>query len=303
MVNVFLTGSTGYLGSTFLLHAPKNWNIFCFGRSRPPFPLPENAEWIPGDLRSEHATIIIPEETDTIIHLAGIKGSGACITNPSDAITTNIIGTHNLLQAAKNKEIQKIIFASTYWVYGETGRVPFEEAMALAPSDLYGLTKAVSEIEIQSSGIDYQILRFANVFGMGSGIRPEEVVYYFIRSASKGDAIRLEHGGYQEIDLIDVSDVCSVLRAAVENRTQSNVIINVGSGIPRSIQSIGHFIQEVFQNKYNRNVPIIFDHPDPVRTIRRFVSLKKFRIAFPDIKLKPFEEAVENYIDDVVGAR
>ena len=60
--------------------------------------------------------------------------------------------------------------------------------------------------------MDYQILRFTNVFGMGSGIHPEEVVYYFIRSASKGEAIRLEHGGYQEIDLIDVSDACSVIK-------------------------------------------------------------------------------------------
>ena len=135
MVNVFFTGSTGYLGSTFLLHAPEHWNIFCFGRSRPQFPLPENAEWIYGDLRSGPSAITIPEETDTIIHLAGIKGSGACNTQPSTAIETNITGTHHLLQAAKNREVGKIIFASTYWVYGETGRMPFEEQMTVSPSE------------------------------------------------------------------------------------------------------------------------------------------------------------------------
>jgi len=302
MVNVFLTGSTGYLGSSFLLHAPENWKIYCFGRTRPTFPLPEHAEWISGNLRSGPSDITIPEDTDTIIHLAGIKGNSACIAQPYEAIATNINGTHHLLEMAKKRNIPKIVFASTYWVYGENRSAPFEEHMAVAPSEMYGLSKAVSELEIQSSGIDYQILRFANIFGTGSGIRPEEVVYYFIRSASRGESIRLEHGGFQEIDLIEISDACAVIRAAVETRSVPNGIINVGSGMPRSIRSIGQLVQEHFRKKYCRDISLISEHPDPAGTVKRFVSVKKLHTVFPDLILKPFEEAVENYIKDIMGA-
>lgn len=296
MVNVFLTGATGYLGSTLLMQIPPSWNITCFGRTRPSFSLPDNAEWIAGDLTLGRSDIPIPDDTDTIIHLAGIKGSGACRDRASVAIMSNIAGTHNLLEAAKERGIGRIIFASTYWVYGENIPIPFDERMQVAPTELYGLSKVVSEIEIQASGMDYQILRFANVFGMGSSIRPDEVVYYFIRAARSGDPIRLEHGGFQELDMIDVFDACSAIRAAAENHALPSGIINVGSGIPRSVRSIAYCVQDCFQKMYGIDVPILSDNADPAGASRRCVSVKKFKDSFPDIRLKPFEESVEMYI-------
>jgi len=298
MVTIFLTGATGYLGSTFLSTVPDTWKVICYGRHAPVKQLPENITWLEGDLSLSQKPIVIPDEVDTIIHLAAIKGSSSCAINPSAVVKTNIIGTHRLLSAAKEQEIKKIVFASTYWVYGSSAEIPFDEKMPISPNDMYGISKAVSELEIMSSGIDFTILRFGNIFGMGSGINPEEVVYYFIRSACTGSEIRLEHGGRQEIDPIDISDVCSVLKTVTQSPSASGEIFNIGNGIPRSIVSIGQDIRDIFEKKFHKNVPIITEPSDNIETTRRYLSMKKFHSRFPEIEFRSFQESIEKYIDD-----
>jgi nucleoside-diphosphate-sugar epimerase len=298
MVTIFLTGATGYLGNTFLSTIPETWDVYCYGRHAPVKPLPKNVIWLEGDLTNTQKPIIIPDEVDTIIHLAAIKGNSSCATNPSEVVKTNIIGTHRLLSSAKEKEIKKIVFASTYWVYGSGMETPFDEKMPVSPNEMYGISKAASELEIISSGINFTILRFGNIFGMGSGINPEEVVYYFIRSACTGSEICLEHGGRQEIDTIDISDVCSVLKAVTFSRSASCEIFNIGNGVPRSIASIGQEIRDIFQRKFNKDVRIITNPPDNIGTTRRYLSMKKFYSRFPEIKFRSFEESIEKYIED-----
>ena len=148
MVTIFLTGATGYLGSTFLSTVPDTWKVICYGRHAPVKQLPENITWLEGDLSLSQKPIVIPDEVDTIIHLAAIKGSSSCAINPSAVVKTNIIGTHRLLSAAKEQEIKKIVFASTYWVYGSSAEIPFDEKMPISPNDMYVISKAVSELEI-----------------------------------------------------------------------------------------------------------------------------------------------------------
>jgi len=298
MVTVFLTGATGYLGSTFLSTVPETWDVICYGRHAPVKSPLENVTWLEGDISLMQKPIVIPDEVDTIIHLAAIKGSSSCAINPSEVVKTNIIGTHRLLSAAKEHEIKKIVFASTYWVYGSNMETPFDEKMPVSPNEMYGISKAVSELEIMSSGIDFTILRFGNIFGMGSGINPEEVVYYFIRSACTGSEIRLEHGGRQEIDPVDVSDVCSVLKTVTLSRSGSREIFNIGNGIPRNIASIGQNIKDIFQKKFHKTVPIITDPPDNIGSTQRYLSMKKFHSMFPEIKFRSFEESIERYIED-----
>lgn len=298
MVTVFLTGATGYLGSTFLSTIPETWNIVCYGRHPPVGPQQPNVTWNRGDISNEQDRISIPEGVDAIIHLAAIKGQGSCANNPSEVIKTNILGTHRLLDAAKEHDIKKFIFGSTYWVYSDISDSPLDEKMPVSPHEMYGLSKAVSEIEIMSSDIEYTILRFTNIFGMGSGIHPEEVVYHFIHSARTGLPILLEYGGKQVIDFIDVTDACSALKTVTESGSASNEIFNIGSGIPRSIASVGQIVREICQQKFNISVPIVTGLSENTGMKQRIVSIEKFHRTFPNIKFRSFEESVDMYIDN-----
>ena len=123
-------------------------------------------------------------------------------------------------------------------------------------------------------------------------------MYYFIRSACTGSEIRLEHGGRQEIDPIDISDVCSVLKTVTQSPSASGEIFNIGNGIPRSIVSIGQDIRDIFEKKFHKNVPIITEPSDNIETTRRYLSMKKFHSRFPEIEFRSFQESIEKYIDD-----
>jgi UDP-glucose 4-epimerase len=301
MLNVYITGASGYLGSTFLLNAPENWNITCYGRHVPDIPLPHNINWLKGDLSRTKDSVVIPEGIDLLIHLGALKGSGPCSVNSAEAIKINILGTSRLLEAAKNIGVKKFIFSSSYWVYGSTVNTLCEETTPIAPSEMYGLTKAISELEVMSSGINYLILRFTNIFGWGSGIQSEEVVHYFIRAALKGMPIQVEHGGTQTVDLLDVTDACSILRILSESPTISNEIINVGSGNPRSVGSVALMIREIFLKKFNKNIQIITEPYDNIGMEWRGVSVNKLRQTIPEFTFRSFEESIEQYIKELGG--
>jgi len=288
-----MTGASGYLGSTLLLHAPSDWDIAAFGPKRPNVKLPRRFKFIKGDITRDLPPILL-DDVDVVLHLAAIKGSDLCRANPVKTIEVNVFGTHRLLKAALQSNT-KFVFASTYWVYGNGSDMLFTEDSPVRPCELYGLSKAVSEIEISESGIDYVILRFANIFGMGSGIRPEEVVFNFIKSAFEGRPIALHNGGNQRLDFIDIEDVCKCLVRIINDRRISRCILNVGSGKPRSIASVAQVVKDEFEKQTEKTVTIS-PLPASGQVQDRWVSVKKLEEKIGKLRLKPFEQSIRSYI-------
>jgi UDP-glucose 4-epimerase len=295
MPKILITGASGYLGSTLLLYAPIDWEIVGFDLTPPNVKVPQNFKFIKGDITSDLPSTLL-NGVDAVLHLAAVKGSDMCRENPLKTIEVNVVGTRKLLKAALRSNA-RLIFASTYWVYGDSADPPFTEETLTKPSEIYGLSKAASEIEIAESGIDYVILRFANIFGMGSGARPEEVIFNFIKSAFEGKPIILHNGGSQRLDFIDVEDVCKCVWRIINDQRISRCILNVGSGRPRSIASVARIVKDEFERLTGRTVTInTLPAGEPVHD--RWVSIKKVEEKLGELRLKPFEQSIRSYIGD-----
>jgi len=295
MPKILITGASGYLGSTLLLHAPCDWDVVGFDLSLPNVKLPQNFRFIKGDITNDLPSTLL-NGVDTVLHLAAVKGSDICREDPVKTFEVNVVGTRKLLKAALRTNV-RLIFASTYWVYGDSTDLPFTEETLTKPSEIYGLSKATSEIEIAESGIDYVILRFANIFGMGSGIRPEEVIFNFIKSAFEGRPIVLHNGGSQRLDFIDIEDAYKCVWRIINDKRISGCILNVGSGRPRSIASVARVVRDEFERLTGRTVTInTLPESEPVHD--RWVSIKKMEEKLGELRLKPFEQSIRSYVGD-----
>ncbi len=303
MKRIFLTGANGYLGSTLLKYLQNDFQINALVYPS----CPENflrQDWpgvtfIEGDMTDSKVLEESLEGVDTIIHLAAIKGAGQCADKVRDVIATNVWGTHLLLEYAKRHSVKEILFASTYWAYGQTeGRLSFHEDMVLAPQEIYGWSKALSEQEIISCDMNYTILRFANIFGFGSGINPEEVIFHFIKSAFEGKPLILQGGGEQKLDFIFIDDVCRIMLELLRRQNRENNILNIGSGRPQSIRSLACNVRDVFQRVYGREVEIV-DTSGNSKPVDRWLAVDKLKEKIGDLRLYPFDEALTKYIKEV----
>jgi len=109
------------------------------------------------------------EGHDYVFHLAALPSVPRSITNPRASHETNVNGTLNVLIAARDTAIRKVIFASSSSVYGDTPVLPKTEEMPLNPMSPYAVTKAVGELYCKAFGEVYGLktasLRYFNVFG------------------------------------------------------------------------------------------------------------------------------------------
>jgi len=295
MPKVLITGASGYLGSSFLSYLPKNWKAIAFDITPPKIELPSNVKFVKGDITKD-ISINLLHDIDVVLHLAAIKGTTQCQSDPSKTIEVNVLGTHNLLKAAKCCDVKKFVFASTYWVYDADSNLPFKEDSPAKPSELYGLSKLISEIEVASSGLNYIILRFSNIFGFGSGVESGDVVNTFIKSAFEGKPIIVQNNGAQRLDFIDVDDVCTCLLKIINKTEISNCILNVGSGQPKSIASVARMVSKIFKQKFKQNVSIKNMTTQNIPK-DRWVSVESLNKKIGKLKLKPFKQSIETYID------
>ena len=295
MARIFLTGGSGYLGGALLGALPRGWEVVALGRRPPAGKLPPSVRFVAGDLVSPDWDPSAVGGCDAILHLAAVKGADSCAGSPSEAVEVNVLGTHRLIRAALAYRVPRFVLASTYWVYGGRAEPPFGEEMPVAPEELYGLTKAVSELELAGSGLDYTILRFANIFGQGAGTGREEVVFHFVTNALRGDPVRIDGDGSQELDFIDVADVAGVLAAVTMDPRASRQVFNIGSGRPVSILDLANRIRAIVGEMRGAEVPVERRGPPAPRRVRRFVSMEKFGRAFPEVRLTPLDESLRRY--------
>lgn len=170
---IIITGSEGFIGQELVRECLKT-GITPRGTDLSK-KSPENYEFYPMDLASPSVSDIIPENLETLIHLAGVMiirdPSGS--TGADSCFDINVFNTLNLARAALARKVNHIIFASTEWVYGESGtdQESLEDEIidiAKLPTE-YALSKAVSEANLRqfhALGVpNITILRFSIVYG------------------------------------------------------------------------------------------------------------------------------------------
>ena len=192
--------------------------------------------------------IIQREGPEVIFHLAAQSSVRQSTLDPISDADTNVLGTIRLLAAAAAEGVDKIVFSSTGGaIYGNPATVPCDEDTPVNPLTPYAMSKYVSELYLelfyQTYGLQYTILRYANVYGPGQDPNGEAgVIAIFAGAMLRGRSPNIYGDGLQERDFVYVSDVVEANLASVYRG--DGQIYNIGTGKPVTINHIHSLLQE-----------------------------------------------------------
>ena len=211
-----------------------------------------------GELRASLKDV---RDLEAVVHLAAVPGLERCSRDPKRATLTNILGTHNVLEVARECDAQKVVFASSAAVFGVPQVTPITEEHPLDPINLYGITKLAGEKIVESYnrnyGLDTVVLRFGNIYGVGLFTYWETVIPRFIKQAMEGKPLTVFGSGDQGRDFVHVFDVSNAVLLALNHGTVSGEAFNLGGGLSVSVNTIANIVTEIFRDKYGRKVNIV----------------------------------------------
>lgn len=237
-MHIFITGGAGFIGSHLvdkLAHSGNEItvfdNLFRGKEAHLKTHLKNNTiRFIKGDIRDYAHLKQSMEKADVVFHLAAQSNVLGAISDTDYSFETNVVGTYNVLKAAKECNVKRVIFSSSRESYGEATKLPVVEDTALNAKNAYGVSKVAGEkyCEVFSKmyGMEIVILRFANVYGARDFNR---VIPIFIDNVKKGENISI-FGGKQVIDFVSVEMIVDVLIESIENKRALEAPTNVGSG-------------------------------------------------------------------------
>lgn len=246
MSKILVTGGAGFIGSTLVDRLIKDGhevvvvdNLSSGCRSY----VNSAAHLYEVDIRSSKIEKIFKKEQfDFVYHLAAQIDVRRSVADPEFDNQINVGGGLNILKACQAHNVKKIILASTGGaIYGEAEEVPTSENYPTYPLSPYGIHKLTLEKYLnyyyQVYGLNYTILRFANVYGPRQFKGGEAgVIAIFTENAVSGQESWLFGDGLQTRDFVYVDDVVSALAAALEIDCRGE--INIGSGREIDLQMV-----------------------------------------------------------------
>lgn len=301
MSKIFITGGMGFIGShvveelTALGHTVTVYDNLHTGKK-------ENLSNIPylfikGDVRDYNLLANVMQDQEIVFHLAALTSVAESMDNIEEYIAVNQGGTLNVLKAAKENEVKKVIFASSAAVYGETPDLPKTEKMSLNPKSTYAITKVDGEcfckLYNDSFGLPTVSARFFNVFGERQDPKSSyaSAIPLFISKCIKNNPISVYGDGTQTRDFIYVKDL---VRALILLMGKGVGVFNIGYGKALDINTLVRFIK----SKLNSSSEIHYVTERPGEVKYSFSSIDKLRsIGFiPDFSLeKGLENTIEYY--------
>ena len=189
------------------------------------------------------------EKFDAALHLAAQTIVGSSLEHPDIDARVNVLGTLQVLEGCRQHGVERIIFASSAAVYGDTADLPVPEEAPGQPASFYGLSKLTAERYIQMYhalyGLNYLILRYANVYGERQGDRGEGgVVSIFAGCLCRNNRLNIYGDGGQTRDFVYVGDVAAANVAAVTT-PQTNRILNISSQTETSVNELASLFAEI----------------------------------------------------------
>jgi len=189
---------------------------------------------------------------DTVVHIAAKAGVHASIQNPVACQQANVLGTQNMLELAKEKDIKQFVFASSSSVYGVNPDVPWKESdQNLLPISPYASSKLSCEllghVYAHLYDIRFLALRFFTVYGPRQ--RPDLAINKFAHKIQEGTPIPMFGDGSTRRDYTYIDDLLTGIRGAMDYRDTMYEIINLGNHRTVSLSEMISTIETVFDKK------------------------------------------------------
>jgi UDP-glucuronate 4-epimerase len=247
MKNILVTGGAGFIGSHLVdrLLAEDGWRVTViddFNDFYSPAMKRENVRQhqaspsfllYEADIRDRVLLdgLFRQQSFDCIVHLAARAGVRPSLAEPMLYAETNINGTLNLLELAREHGVKQFVFGSSSSVYGISSNVPFREDDSIRrPISPYAATKAAGELICHTYshlyGIRCVALRFFTVYGARQ--RPDLAIHKFAKLMSEGRAIPVFGDGATRRDYTYIDDIVAGVRAAIDYQASDYEVINLG---------------------------------------------------------------------------
>jgi UDP-glucose 4-epimerase len=287
-MRVAVTGGAGYIGSTLVkILLEEDASVVSVDnlmrgdyRYLKGLETSRELELIVGDIRDRKLLEEAFRGAEAVAHLAALPGLTLCSERPEEAVSINIYGTHQLLEAARRLDIDKVVFCSSAAVYGTPLKMPVDEGHPLRPLNLYGVTKLAGEKLMESYhdnyGIETVSLRFGNVFGVGLYTRWETVIPKFVRQGLEGKPLTIYGDGESSRDFVHVEDIASAVTLALRKKGIGGEAFNVG-GETVEIGSLAEIVSEELEKVTGKEAGSIHLPPRPMETKRFSYRLDKIK--------------------------
>lgn len=203
-------------------------------------------EFVRGDMRERSVVEDTVRGAEAIVHLAAQTGVVSSIEDPNRDHSVNVLGTFNVLEAARHLGVRRVVFASSNAVVGDQAS-SIGETCIPHPVSPYGASKLAAEgycsAYHKTYGIETVVLRFANAYGPHSAHKTS-VVAWFLSLALSGEPLTIYGEGSQTRDFVYVGDVCKAILLALDEATPSGVY-QVGTGVQTRVDELVSKIEEV----------------------------------------------------------
>lgn len=241
MTRIVVLGSNGFLGTELHETLSKN-NFHAHYMIHKKIKELKNNQFY-GDILESKTLFKNLNDNDIVVNLVGQYSK-----NDSEFINSNLTGSLNLLNIAKEKKL-KIIYASSLNVYGESCKYPSKEKDLPNPITKYGLIKLLTEKLYEQYSklynIDVTIIRFGNIYGK----KKKSGIIYNILNSTKKNPVTLTNNGNQFRDFLHIDDAVSGLIRTIEVPPKNYQIYNLCSQEKISSKQIIKFIESYLQKK------------------------------------------------------
>jgi UDP-glucose 4-epimerase len=301
MTSVLVTGGAGFIGSTLVKSLiTKGYDItvldnFSTGYLENISDL-VHVEIVRGDIRDRDLVNNLVKNADGIFHLAANVGNLKSIENPNEDSEINILGTLNLLNAAREHKVSKFVFSSSSAIFGEVVHLPLDEKHPAEPDSPYGVSKLAAEKHClcysKLYDMDIVCLRYFNVYGVNQRFNPYgNIIPIWTDCLIAGKPFTIYGDGEQTRDFINVDDIVQANIKSFESAGARGAF-NIGSGKATTINQLA----KIFMSVSGNDIELIYA---PRRKGEVLHSKANISLAAGSFDFKPqisLEKGVEDYI-------
>lgn len=301
-----VTGGAGFIGSNIveeLIRRGDKVSVldnFSTGRRENIQSFVDDVELIEGDIRSLSTVYRSVDEVDFIIHQAALPSVPRSIADPITTNEVNITGTLNVLIAARDRGVRRVVFASSSSVYGNDPRLPKHEDMRPRPMSPYAISKLAGEVYCsvfdELYDLETVILRYFNIFGPRQDPTSQysAVIPKFINTMSKNRRVTIFGDGKQSRDFTFVENVvrANLKACEIENLPEERVF-NCACGDRIPLDKMVIYLNKIMHKDLNPN----FVEPRPGDVRHSFADVSKavnFLNYSPNVK---FEEGLKRTVE------
>ncbi|UCC44985.1 MAG: SDR family oxidoreductase [Candidatus Zixiibacteriota bacterium] len=278
-----VTGGAGFIGSNIvarLLEMGEQVRVlddFSSGRRENLAAMIDRIELIEGDIRDLPTVSESMAGIDYVLHQAALPSVPRSVKDPLTSTAVNIGGTLNVLEAARQAGVKKLVAASSSSVYGESEELPKHEAMSPDPLSPYAISKLVNEHHCRVYWQLYKLptvcLRYFNIFGPRQDPKGDyaAVIPSFVSALAKGQPPVVYGDGEQSRDFTFVENAVQANILAATNHQIVGEVFNVACGARYTLNELISKLQGIMST----DVEPVYDSPRPGDIRHSFAAIDK----------------------------